>query len=113
MTSARIPVVAPPAELTDQSLDGFEEALRPVVSGAGPGLVLDLGDVSFINSTGLGYLVKLGMRLDREHRCFALARPIRAVERTIRLIGLDAKLPLFDTLEAASGFVAAQSTRSA
>ncbi len=113
MLSAEVPIVAPPVEITDQSLDSFEEALRPHVSGSGPGLVVDLQAVSFINSTGLGYLVKLGMRLDREQRRFALARPVRQVERTIKLIGLDAKLPLFHTLEEASGFVAAVSSRSA
>ena len=106
MTPAEIPVVAPPVEITDQSLNGFEEVVRPHVSGEGPGFVLDLEDVTFINSTGLGYLVKLGMTLDRQHRRFALARPVRQVERTIRLIGLDSKLPLFGTLEEASVFVA-------
>lgn len=108
MTGPDIPIVAPPAELTDASLEGFEATLRPFVKGAGPGLVLDLEGVVFINSTGLGYIVKLGMQLDRQQRRFALARPARQVERTIRLIGLDSKLPLFGTLEEASGFVASQ-----
>jgi anti-anti-sigma factor len=113
MAPTEIPVVTPPVELTDASLEGFEEAVRPHVQGSCPGIVLDLEAVSFINSTGLGYLVKLGMRLDREQRRFALARPVRQVERTIKLIGLDSKLPLFGTLEEAWGFVAAQNARPA
>jgi anti-anti-sigma factor len=108
MTRLMVPVLIPPREITDDSLGGFEETLRPHAEAEGPGIVLDLAEVAFINSTGLGSLVKLGMRLDQQRRRLALARPGRRVERTLRLIGLDAKLPVFRSVEEAQAFVQQQ-----
>jgi hypothetical protein len=46
------------------------------------------------------------MRLDGNGRRLALARPDRNVERSLRLIGLQSKLPMFPTVEAAARHVA-------
>jgi anti-sigma B factor antagonist len=105
MNADRIPVIVPPAELTDASLPGFEEVIEVHLTASGPGVVLDLAEVTFINSTGLGCLVKIGMRLDRQHRRLALARPERKVERMLRMLGLDSKMPVFKSLDDAAGFV--------
>jgi anti-sigma B factor antagonist len=113
MSALRVPVVTPPRELTDASLPAFEAQVEPLLAGAGPGMVLDLAGVSFINSTGLGFLVKVGMKLDAANRRLALARPDRNIERTLRLIGLDQKLPLFKTLGDATGFVQRESPAQA
>ncbi len=103
--SQSVPVLVPPHELTDASIPGFEEMLEPHVASGCRGIVLDLGQVTFINSTGLGSLVKVGMKLDRDGRRLALARPEKQVERMLRLVGLDSKLPVFKTLAEASGHV--------
>lgn len=103
--SPSVPVIVPPPELTDASIAGFEQEVAPHLAAPGPGIVLDLGDVTFINSTGLGSLVKIGMRLDRDGRLLALARPDKQVERMLRLIGLDSKLPVFKSIAEASGHV--------
>ena len=109
MRIGTVPVVAPPPELTDASIEAFERAVRPHVESDAPGLVLDLEGVRFVNSTGLGCFVQIGMELDASGRPFALARAERRVERVIRLIGLDSILPLFRSLEEASEYVASAS----
>lgn len=86
-------------------LEDFESQLEPLLDGTGDGVVLDLGEVRFINSAGLGCLVKAGMQLDRQGRRLALACPERSVEATLRLVGLDSMLPLFKSVQEASDFV--------
>jgi len=102
MSREAVPVLVPPAEITEKSDAQLRAALAPYLDGEGPGIVLDLELVEFINSSGLGTLVQVGMRLDGSGRRLALARPNKTVERTLRLVGLDAKMPMFRSVEEAS-----------
>ena len=106
MTSTSIPVLTPPADLTHKTLGPFEADVEPHRAAAGPGLVLDLSSVAFINSTGLGFLVHLGKQMAESDRRLALAGANRKVERLIRLVGLGEMLPLFKTVPDASRYVA-------
>ncbi len=105
MTADTVPVLSPPREITEDSLEAFEQQLEPHVETKGPGIVLDLVGVEFINSAGLGTLVKVGMRLDGHGRRLALARPTKTIERMLKLIGLDSKLPVFRSVDEASAFL--------
>jgi len=107
MSQPPVPVVNPPAELTDDNVAGFEAELVEIMRAAGPGIVVDLDGVSFISSSGLGCLVKIGMRLDGRGRRIALARPDRDVERSLRLIGLHSMLPVFASVDLATTHVVA------
>lgn len=106
MTHASIPVVNLPVELTDDTVVAFESTMAEYVAASGPGIVLDLEGVSFISSAGLGCLVKIGMRLDGKGRRLALARPDAQIERSLRMIGLESKLPMFPDVSAATHHVA-------
>jgi anti-anti-sigma factor len=106
MSDSSIPVVQPPRELTAETLAGFEAELVTQLRSPGPGIVLDLSDVEFISSAGLGLIVKYGMRLDAQDRRLAMARAARVVEKTIRLLGLDRKMPLYRSVGEATQFVA-------
>ena len=107
MKANSVPVVSPPPELTDDTVAVFEAELVAYMSAPGPGIVVDLDGVSFISSSGLGCLVKIGMRLDGRGRRIALARPDRDVERSLRMIGLESKLPMFPSVEMARTHVIA------
>lgn len=107
MTAALVPVLAPPEELHDNSLIEFEAEVTPHVASQGPGVVFDLNNVRFISSTGLGYFVKLGMRLDAKGRRIALAAPNRKMTKLLRLTGLDGLIPQFRTVAEAQEYVAA------
>ena len=99
MSEPSIPIIVPPHELTDDTVPVFETLLTPHLDAGSPGIVVDLDEVAFISSGGLGCLVKFGMRLDGQGRRLVLARPDRNVERSLRLIGLQSKLPMFPSLE--------------
>lgn len=101
MTTNDVPVLTPPTEITERSVDELKAALGPYMDAEGPGVVLDLEDVAFINSSGLGTLVQIGMRLDRDGRRLTFARPNKTIERMLKLVGLDSKMPMFRTIEEA------------
>jgi anti-anti-sigma factor len=105
MSVRDVPVLVPPTELTHETMEAFEALVLVHLEGQAPGLVVDLMDVEFVNSSGLGTLVRAGLRLDAREKRFALARPSASVERAIRLVGLDEVLPLFATVREALGFV--------
>ncbi len=106
MDAAPVIILAPPVELTEATVPAFEDKLMALLDTAGPGVVVDLGGVEFISSSGLGVLVKAGMRLDARGRCLAFARAQRTTEHSLKLLGLDQKMPLLETLEAATAHVA-------
>ncbi len=102
MSANQVPVLTPPAEITEKSLEELGAVLAPHLDAEGPGIVLDLEAVQFINSAGLGSLVQAGMRLDHEGRRLTFARPNKTIERMLKLVGLDSKMPMFRTIEEAS-----------
>ena len=99
MTDSRVIVVVPPVEITESTLPAFESDLLDHLEAGVLGMVLDLKEVEFINSAGLGTLVKVGMRLDRRGGRLAFACARRGTQHTITLLGLDRKMPLFPTIE--------------
>ena len=107
MSTALIPVLAPPEEFHDDSVPAFEASVTPHLGGAGPGIVFDLGDVKFISSSGLAFFVRVGMSLDGKRRRIALARSQKRVAKLLRMTGLESLLPQFKSVEAAREFVAA------
>ena len=106
MTPALVPVLAPPEELHDNSLIEFEAEVTPHVASQGPGVVIDLNGVKYVSSTGLGFFVKLGMRLDQKGRRLALAAPNRKMTKLLRLTGLEELIPHFRTVAEAQEYVA-------
>lgn len=69
---------------TAPTLDG---ALADLPEGDGP-VVLDLGDVSFIDSSGLRVLIALATRASEVGRPVTLDRPSPAVARLLEITGL-------------------------
>ncbi len=75
---------------------------RAIENHAPPRIIVDLGGVSFLDSTGVGVLVG-ALKRAREaggalHFCGAQTR----VRRVFEITGLIGALPLYDTREAAS-----------
>jgi anti-anti-sigma factor len=106
---ALAPVLAPSGELSDAPLRAFERQVLPYLDASGPGLVLDLALVSYVDSTGLGLFVRVGKTLEEQGRVLVLARLSRSLDRMIRTLGLDAVFPLFRTVAEAQAWVAQRS----
>lgn len=95
-------VIVPEGELDIAHIDRFRGALSNAASGDDVRIVVDLSDVSFIDSSGLGALVELHNRLRRNKRQLAVVAPGgTAAAVLINLAGLGGRLPVFDTRQSA------------
>jgi anti-sigma B factor antagonist len=74
-------------ELDASNAEEFLEALLPQVDGGGD-LVLNLAQLSFVDSMGLRSFLRIARRLENTGKLF-LDSPQRAVARTIELVGLE------------------------
>lgn len=95
-------VISPEGELDTARVADFRAALLDAAEGHAVRLVVDLSNVTFIDSSGLGALVEMDNRLRRGTRKLAVVAPQgTAVTVAIDLAGLRNRLPVFDTLGAA------------
>jgi anti-sigma B factor antagonist len=74
------------------------EALADVAAGKPSRLVVDLAEVSFIDSTALGVLIEARTKL-ANRRAFLLAAPRVETRRALQVSGLDRHLSVHDTVE--------------
>ena len=78
----------------------FKEAMRDMIEDGPPVVILDLGQVTFIDSSGLGAVVAT-LKLLLPDRSLTLAGLTPSVDRVFRLTRMDSVFPLFPTLDAA------------
>ena len=74
-------------ELDASNADELLDALRPQL-GEGGDLVLNIAELSFIDSMGLRSLLQIATRLEKTGKLL-LQSPQRPVARTIELLGLE------------------------
>jgi anti-anti-sigma factor len=76
------------------------------------GLVIDLTDVQYLDSTGISLLHDLGLRLQRRAQQLIVVSPIESPPRRIlELTGLPQRSPVFDELEDAVAAVGGSRVR--
>src|SRR5215213_3665773 len=66
-------------------------------------MVVDVGGVEFLDSSGLGVLVEIQTRLREAGGTLALARPADRIRKLFILTGLDEVFSVHDTVEGALG----------
>ena len=76
------------------------EALLGVVRERPARLVVDLGEVEFLDSTALGVLVEASGELE-DRRAFALAAPGAETRRALEVSGLDTRFSVFGSVDEA------------
>ena len=69
--------------------------------GRWPAVVVDLADVPFMDSTGLGVLVAAHNRAAAAGCVLVVARPQQIVRNALRLVQVDTVVDVYDTLDAA------------
>ena len=62
-------------------------------------VVVDLAEVGFMDSTGLGVLVASRNRAGSAGHRLIVARPQRIVKNALRLVQIDTVIDVFDTLD--------------
>ncbi|CAN5239295.1 MAG: STAS domain-containing protein [Actinomycetota bacterium] len=80
----------------------FQYAIERAVENEGVGtVVVDLGDVAFMDSTALSALIRSKDTLGQQEISLRLAAPSRAVERIFSVTGFQDYFDIFPSREAA------------
>jgi len=87
-------------ELDLYNAEELRAALAEAANGKPERLVMDLGDVEFIDSTALGVLIEARSKLENR-RAFLLAAPGIETRRALEVSGLARHFGIHDTVEAA------------
>ncbi len=103
--AARHAVVAVHGDVDIATAPELRDRLTEVLEG-GRAVVVDLGDVPFLDSTGLGVLVSTRRRAVAEGTALVVARPQRIVKNALSLARVDSVVDVYDTLDAAIDAVA-------
>ena len=82
--------------ITFSNTKEFKDSLDDVALKAPSGVVLDLEQVSFINSTGIGIIASLFNNLKKRNVKLVLLKPRPEVSRVLKIIGFDAMMPVAD-----------------
>jgi anti-anti-sigma factor len=69
-------------------------------------LLLDMAEVTMLDSTFVGYLVSLAGRVRQAGFDLVLTRPAGQARRTLTLVGMPNLVPVYDSLEEAADLVA-------
>jgi anti-anti-sigma factor len=91
-------VVKLTGKLSMETVGGFLRELRAVEAEK---LVLDMGDISFVDSAGVGALVQIFVHCRGKSQKFALARLNPQGMAVMQVAGLHKLLPQFPTIEEA------------
>jgi anti-anti-sigma factor len=83
-------------ELGRSTAKTFEAELRLAISGDASTVVLDLGDVHFIDSTGLRSVVRIANQSLRAGARLRMRRPSPSVQQALEGGGLEQLLRLLD-----------------
>jgi anti-sigma B factor antagonist len=89
-------------ELTLTGASKLREELLQLITDSGEAtIVLDLTDVTFIDSTAIGVIIGARKRLATQRRQLWLAAPQEAVLRTLKLVALDKLIPIYESMDEA------------
>jgi len=96
----RAVVVRLVGELDLYNAEEVRETLDGVVARGPERVVVDLSEVMFIDSTGLGVLVEARSKL-ADRKSFLLSGPQPETRRALEISGLAKHMPIFDELDKA------------
>ena len=79
----------------------IKERLDAAAAESGNRIVLDLENLTYVNSTGLLWLARCQRERDARGAFFGIAAFNRRITRALEMLGLDKKLRLFATVDEA------------
>jgi anti-sigma B factor antagonist len=100
-------IVTAAGEIDISTVTPLRERLFEVAASGAP-LVVDLEQVSFIDSVGLATLVGAAKRAEAHGGSLQVACALPKIRQLVRLTGLDRRIPLARTLDEALEFRAAR-----
>jgi anti-sigma B factor antagonist len=102
-------IVAAAGEIDISTVIALRDCLFEVAASGAP-LVVDMEQVSFIDSVGLATLVGAAKRAEAHGGSLQVACALPKIRQLVRLTGLDCRISLARTLDEALEFRAATST---
>ncbi|MDA0173613.1 STAS domain-containing protein [Solirubrobacter taibaiensis] len=95
-------IIAPDEELDISTVDTFRAELQRAIENSTHGLVVDLSEVGFIDSTGLSAILHANSKLERDGRRLAIVAPRgTAAAMLFTLSGLRSELHIYDSTRSA------------
>ena len=92
-----VTLVSISGELDAFNLPSLEQTVDRMMDDGARRLVFNLGQVQFISSPALAYLVKTLRRTEREGGDLVLSQPSQFLRSTIRVLGLDEMFWVFSS----------------
>ena len=88
--------IAPSGELDVATAPELVQAIEDATGEPGVALVLDLRDLTFMDSTGLRALAETNARADSDGFSLTIVRGSQQIDRVLEISGLGTMLPLVD-----------------
>ncbi len=88
--------LVPCGELDIATAGELEQAVDDATTGGVPELVLDLRELTFMDSTGLRTLAQANVKAEQAGTALSIWRGPRQIERVLEISGLGPLLPLAD-----------------
>ncbi len=89
-----------------ESAQQFSRELEHVFDSTKGGVLLDLAEIDYVDSTGIGELVGHLQKFSRANRKMVLFRPHKRIESLLKLTRLDSVFPVFWDKDEALAFLA-------
>ena len=100
-TQERVRVLALAGEIDLHFAPVFRSLLEPPIKLASEALVLDLSEVTFIDSTGIAVIIEHLRNATRHSKIFCIGGMSDGVKQIFDIIRLEKAMPVFETKEAA------------
>lgn len=81
--------------------DYLRTQLLAVLAESPPELILDLAELQFLNSSGLGIIVDAHLHFQKQAGRLKLLSPTPSIRHLLQLTNLDRLMPVYDSLPAA------------
>ncbi len=92
-------VFAVSGELDLATVSAFKEAVGAQIVGAGPAIVLDLSELAFCDSTGLGSFVGLHRAAVAVGTTLSLAAPRKRIADLLQISGIDRVVTVYRSVD--------------
>ncbi len=100
-----VPTVAPRGALDLATSRGLQVRMAELAGENGQEAILDLSGVSFIDSIGLGVVLKAASRFHRQGKRLLIVAPPGPVGRILELAGVSDRLPVVPTVDEARAVI--------
>ena len=100
-----VPTVSPKGALDLETSRGLRSRLAELAGETGQEAILDLSGVSFIDSVGLGVVLKAAGRFHRQGKRLLIVAPPGPVGRILEFAGVSDRLPVVETVDEARAVI--------